>query len=69
MKSFKQFLNQDPDAASFLEMPLKIKASYFDPDSREQILFLQHTLDRNSKPESQASSHSPINNKREPDQI
>ena len=48
MKSFKQFINaQDGrDADAFLEMPVRIKASFFKPDSREQILFLQHVLDR-----------------------
>jgi hypothetical protein len=44
MKSFKQFLDQNPDAESFLEMPIRIKASYFNPDSRTQVLFLQHAL-------------------------
>ena len=33
MKSFKQFLDQNPDANEpFLEMPIRIKASYFNPD-------------------------------------
>ena len=45
MKSFKQFLDQNPDANDpFLEMPIRIKASYFSPDSRTQVLFLQHAL-------------------------
>ena len=45
MKSFKQFLDQNPDANDpFLEMPIRIKASYFNPDSRTQVLFLQHAL-------------------------
>ncbi len=49
MKSFKQFLNQDPDANDpFLEMPIRVKA-FFKPDSRTQVLFLQHTLDDKNK--------------------
>ena len=66
--TFKQFINQDPDANdAFVQMPIRIKASFFNPDSRTQVLFLQHTLDRkNHKPEPQASHQSPTNNKREP---
>ena len=51
MKSFKQFLNQDPDANDpFLEMPIRIKASYFNPDSRIQVVFFQHMLNKKKKP-------------------
>ena len=43
MKSFKQFLDQDPDANDpFLEMPIRIKASFFNPDSRIQVISFQH---------------------------
>ena len=53
MKSFKQFIDdQDSDSETdpFLEMPIRIKASFYKPDSRTQVLFLQHVLlDRTQK--------------------
>ena len=44
MKSFKQFLDaQDSiDTDPFLDMPIRIKASYFNPDSRIQVISFQH---------------------------
>lgn len=51
MKSFKQFLDQNPDANDpFLEMPIRIKASYFNPDSRIQVVMFQHMLNKKTKP-------------------
>ncbi len=62
MKSFKQFINQDPDSDPFLEMPIRIKASFFNPNSRTQVVFFQHVLNRTQKqnspnPNSQPSTH------------
>ena len=64
-KSFKQFLDaQDSsDTDPFLEMPIRIKASFFNPDSRIQVVFFQHVLlNRTQKqnspnPNSQPSTH------------
>ena len=50
MKSFKQFLDQDPDANDpFLEMPVRVKASFFNPDTRTQVVFFQHMLNKKKK--------------------
>jgi hypothetical protein len=50
MKSFKQFLDQDPDANDpYLEMPIRVKASYFNPDERIQVVFFQHMLNKKKK--------------------
>ena len=52
MKSFKQFLDaQDSiETDPFLEMPIRIKASFFNPDSRIQIISFQHAaLDKRRK--------------------
>ena len=65
MKSFKQFLDaQDSiETDPFLEMPIRIKASFFNPDSRVQVVFFQHVLlNRTQKqnspnPNSQPSTH------------
>ena len=51
MKSFKQFINaQDSDTDPFLEMPIRVKASFFNPNTRTQVVFFQHVLlDRTQK--------------------
>ena len=65
MKSFKQFIDaqdSDSDSDPFLEMPIRIKASFFNPTSRVQVVFFQHVLNRTQKqnstnPNSQPSTH------------
>ena len=51
MKSFKQFLDAQNsiDTDPFLEMPIRIKASFFNPTSRVQVVFFQHMLDNKNK--------------------
>ena len=53
MKSFKQFIDdQDSDSETdpFLEMPIRIKASFFNPTSRIQVVMFQHVaLDKRRK--------------------
>jgi len=52
MKSFKQFLDaqdSDSDTDPFLEMPIRVKASFFNPNSRTQVVFFQHALDNNKR--------------------
>jgi hypothetical protein len=47
MKSFKQFLDaqdSDSDTDPFLEMPIRVKASFFNPNSRTQVVFFQHVV-------------------------
>jgi hypothetical protein len=62
MKSFKQFLDaQDSiDTDPFLEMPIRIKASYFNPDSRIQVISFQHAA-----PDNKNKSNEPNQNKPE----
>ena len=47
MKSFKQFLDaqdSDSDTDPFLELPIRVKASFFNPNSRTQVVLFQHVL-------------------------
>ena len=60
MKSFKQFLDQDPDADPFLEMPIRIKASFFNPTSRVQVVSFQHAaLDNKRRKSNEPNQNKP----------
>ena len=66
MKSFKQFLNQDPDANDpFLEMPIRVKASFFNPDSRIQVISFQHAALDNDNDNKKRKSNETDQNKPE----
>ncbi len=60
MKSFKQFINQDSETDPYLDLPIRIKASYFNPASRVQVVMFQHVaLDNNKRKANETDQNKP----------